>query len=112
MTNNLKRVQQQNPPIHRSISKPRFKSSPSESGSEDSLSSDFSESEIELSTESEYEDEPLVHAIILPNYKEDMDTLRETLEVMASHQLARSSYEVRPIKLKPGRWKTQDASIG
>jgi antirestriction protein len=74
----------------------------SESGSEDCLSSDFSESEIEACTESEYEDEPLIHAIILPNYKEDMDTLKETLEVMASHQFARSSYEVRAMKPKLG----------
>jgi hypothetical protein len=41
------------------------------------------------------EDEDLVlHAIILPNYKEDMDTLKETLEVLASHPQAKSSYEV------------------
>ncbi|KAN0099806.1 hypothetical protein V8E51_013581 [Hyaloscypha variabilis] len=69
-------------------------------GYEDPITSDCSESEIELATESsfttdsEYEDELLVHAIILPNYKEEMETLRETLEVLASHQLAHSSYEI------------------
>ena len=36
----------------------------------------------------------LVQAIILPNYEEDLDTLRDTLEVLACHGKARSSYEV------------------
>jgi hypothetical protein len=66
---------------------------------EDSVSSadcSGSESEIELSssTASEWEDEPLLHAIIIPNYKEEVDTLRETLDIFASHVQARSSYEV------------------
>ncbi|MCJ1389691.1 hypothetical protein MMC18_002548 [Xylographa bjoerkii] len=38
--------------------------------------------------------EPVVHAIILPSYKEDIDTLRETLSVLASHVLAKSNYDV------------------
>ena len=38
--------------------------------------------------------EAVVHAIILPSYKEDIDTLRETLAVLASHRLARLSYDV------------------
>ncbi|KAH7328395.1 glycosyl transferase family group 2-domain-containing protein [Stachybotrys elegans] len=37
---------------------------------------------------------PIIHAIIIPNYKEEMDTLRETLDVLASHPLAQSSYDV------------------
>lgn len=36
----------------------------------------------------------IVHAIIVPNYKEEMDTLRETLEVLASHPQARNTYDV------------------
>lgn len=36
----------------------------------------------------------VVHAILLPNYKEDLDTLRETLDVLASHAQARTSYDV------------------
>ncbi|KAI0136592.1 glycosyl transferase family group 2-domain-containing protein [Xylariales sp. AK1849] len=36
----------------------------------------------------------VVHAIIVPNYKEEVDTLRETLEVLASHPQARSTYDV------------------
>lgn len=38
--------------------------------------------------------ESVVHAIIVPNYKEEMDTLRETLEVLASHPQAREVYDV------------------
>jgi len=38
--------------------------------------------------------EPIVHAIILPSYKEDMDTLVETLSVLGSHCLAKSSYDI------------------
>lgn len=37
----------------------------------------------------------VTHAIILPNYAEDIDTLRSTLDVLASHPRARSQYEVR-----------------
>lgn len=36
----------------------------------------------------------VVHAIIVPSYKEEMDTLRETLEVLSSHPQACSSYDV------------------
>jgi hypothetical protein len=36
----------------------------------------------------------VVHAIIIPNYKEEMDTLRETLDVLASHPQARETYDV------------------
>ncbi|KFA73127.1 hypothetical protein S40288_07489 [Stachybotrys chartarum IBT 40288] len=38
--------------------------------------------------------DPIIHAIVIPNYKEEMDTLKETLEVLASHPLAHSSYDV------------------
>ncbi|KAJ4272077.1 hypothetical protein NW762_000787 [Fusarium torreyae] len=36
----------------------------------------------------------VVHAIIIPNYKEELDTLRETLDVLASHSQAHYSYDV------------------
>lgn len=39
-------------------------------------------------------DKEVIHAIILPNYKEDIDTLRTTLLVLASHPRASSQYEV------------------
>lgn len=38
----------------------------------------------------------VVHAIIIPNYKEEEDTLTETLEVLASHSQARATYDVSP----------------
>jgi hypothetical protein len=38
--------------------------------------------------------ERVVHAIIIPNYKEDSDGLRETLDVLASHPQACASYDV------------------
>ncbi|KAF4996465.1 hypothetical protein FDECE_12438 [Fusarium decemcellulare] len=36
----------------------------------------------------------IIHAIIIPNYKEEPDTLKETLDVLASHPQARDSYDV------------------
>ncbi|KAI0482344.1 glycosyl transferase family group 2-domain-containing protein [Xylariaceae sp. FL0804] len=36
----------------------------------------------------------VVHAIIIPNYKEEVDTLRETLDVLASHPQARDAYDI------------------
>lgn len=36
----------------------------------------------------------VIHAIVIPNYKEENDTLRETLEVLASHPQARNTYDV------------------
>ena len=77
----------------------RASSSKSRKGSEveyeESIASDSSDS-MALSTlhEDEWDEKPLVHAIILPNYKEDLDTLRETLDVLACHPQASSSYEV------------------
>lgn len=35
------------------------------------------------------------HMIMLPAYKEDIDTLQETLDVFASHEQAKSDYHVR-----------------
>lgn len=39
----------------------------------------------------------VAHCIILPNYKEDLGTLRETLSVLASHAWASRSYWVHTI---------------
>lgn len=39
----------------------------------------------------------IIHAIVIPNYKEEVDTLRETLDVLASHSHARFTYDVRLI---------------
>lgn len=35
------------------------------------------------------------HAILIPSYKEDIDTLRGTLDVLAGHSLAAKQYDVR-----------------
>ncbi|KAJ3071854.1 hypothetical protein HDU98_004704 [Podochytrium sp. JEL0797] len=36
----------------------------------------------------------IFHVIVIPNYKESIETLTETLDVLASHELARSNYKV------------------
>lgn len=46
-------------------------------------------------TVTEIDEQELVHAIILPNYCEDLYTLETTLKVLASHPRARTQYEVR-----------------
>ncbi|KAL4740556.1 glycosyl transferase family group 2-domain-containing protein [Aspergillus similis] len=38
--------------------------------------------------------EDVTHAIIIPNYNEDIGTLEETLDVLARHPRARSQYEI------------------
>ena len=43
--------------------------------------------------------ESAIHAIILPSYKEDMDTMKETISVLASHVLAKSSYDVSLVSV-------------
>ena len=58
-------------------------------------SSEAGDSEMRYSiTEIELDQDKVIHAIIIPNYKEDIDGLRETLEVLASHPQARSVYDV------------------
>lgn len=42
-------------------------------------------------------DNTLLHVIIIPNYKEDVDTLRATMAVLASHAQAQTSYHVGHI---------------
>jgi hypothetical protein len=45
-------------------------------------------------TESEDDLDPVVHVILIPNYKECFDGLSETLDVLASHPQAKYSYHV------------------
>ena len=40
----------------------------------------------------------VVHIIILPNYKEDMGTLTETLAILASHRQAMTQYKVNGVQ--------------
>lgn len=48
----------------------------------------------------EFPEEEIVHAIILPNYGEDLHTLETTLKVLASHPRAKTQYEVRATELQ------------
>lgn len=61
-----------------------------------STASELSDSESELYIEGKDASlsSPIIHAIVIPNYKEEMDTLRETLDVLASHPQAQSCYDV------------------
>ena len=38
--------------------------------------------------------EHVLHVIIIPNYKEDMGTLSETLAILASHSRAKTQYRI------------------
>ncbi|CAJ2500986.1 Uu.00g038390.m01.CDS01 [Anthostomella pinea] len=50
--------------------------------------------EHEFSLDGEKGIENVIHAIIIPNYKEEVDTLRETLDVLACHPQARDTYDI------------------
>ncbi|KAK5990889.1 hypothetical protein PT974_09164 [Cladobotryum mycophilum] len=39
-------------------------------------------------------DRSVIHGIIIPNYTEEIDTLRETLEVLASHPQSKGCYDI------------------
>ncbi|KIE01970.1 sphingomyelinase family, partial [Metarhizium majus ARSEF 297] len=66
-----------------------------ESNACSSMFSETSDHEIENYTDAtEYMEDAVIHAIIIPNYKEEMDTLKETLDVLASHSQARNCYDV------------------
>lgn len=74
----------------------RQKSISSEYGYESGTSSDSDDSELTFSSETGMTyNARVIHAVLIPNYKEDMDTLRETLEVLAHHELAKTCYDVR-----------------
>ncbi|KAK6948656.1 hypothetical protein Daesc_010426 [Daldinia eschscholtzii] len=69
------------------------------SSKEDSLPSSATSSEAgdiepEFYTDGESVHDQVIHAIVIPNYKEEVDSLRETLDVLASHPQARSDYDV------------------
>lgn len=59
-----------------------------------SASSEAEDIELGYYTDAGVEQEKILHAIIIPNYKENIDDLRETLDVLASHPQARSTYDV------------------
>lgn len=68
----------------------------SQSSSSSSEAGDF---EMTYYTDADTEQDNIIHAILIPNYKEDLDGLRETLDVLACHPQARSSYDVSWINI-------------
>ncbi len=67
--------------------------------SQSSSSSEAGDIELGLYTDGDVDHDKVIHAIIIPNYKEDADGLRETLDVLASHAQARTQYDVSAICL-------------
>jgi hypothetical protein len=61
------------------------------SSTSESESGDF---EPDFYADGEIDPDRVIHAIVIPNYKEEVDTLRETLDVLASHPQARDTYDV------------------
>lgn len=59
-----------------------------------SASSEAGDLDAELYTDGDAEPDRVVHAIVIPNYKEELDTLRETLDVLGCHPQARNTYDV------------------
>jgi hypothetical protein len=59
-----------------------------------STSSEAGDVEMSFYADADAEMDKIIHAILIPNYKEELDGLRETLDVLASHPQARSSYDV------------------
>jgi hypothetical protein len=41
---------------------------------------------------------PFIHVILIPNYHEDLQTLQDTLRVLASHPQAKAFYDVRCLE--------------
>jgi len=59
-----------------------------------SASSEAGDIDHEFYADSDIAPDSVIHAIVIPNYKEEMDGLRETLDVLASHPQARNCYDV------------------
>ncbi|KAL4882192.1 glycosyl transferase family group 2-domain-containing protein [Aspergillus karnatakaensis] len=85
----LKRRNDVSTPTSSAPSSPRLSGDPFATGYTTRLDSKRPQSWIVEVAEAE-----ITHAIILPNYNEDIDTLRTTLDVLASHPRARTQYEI------------------
>ncbi|KAK4129339.1 hypothetical protein N657DRAFT_630249 [Parathielavia appendiculata] len=57
-------------------------------------SSEAGDQDTECYMDADIAPDRVIHAIVIPNYKEETDSLRETLEVLASHPQARNTYDV------------------
>jgi hypothetical protein len=87
------------PPLHRRISSASLSSAETLTPACDSsASSSEAGDDLEYLIDPDLMTDAVIHAIIVPNYKEDMDTLRETLEVLACHPQARDTYDVSGSK--------------
>jgi hypothetical protein len=77
----------------------KFRDSPPVSYSEKETKNIYSPQDFVIPLEEalHFQEDSIIHAIILPNYMEDIETLRETLEVLASHRKAKLQYEVGDI---------------
>ncbi|KAI1640486.1 glycosyl transferase family group 2-domain-containing protein [Biscogniauxia mediterranea] len=64
------------------------------SAASSATSSEAGDLEPDFYTDGDHGADRIVHAIIIPNYKEEVDTLRETLDVLASHPQARDTYDI------------------
>lgn len=78
----------------RRLSQTSLSSAETLTSSPSSSSSEAGDIEMAYYADMEAEKEKIIHAIIIPNYKEDLDGLRETLDVLACHPQARSTYDV------------------
>ncbi len=65
-----------------------------------SSTSEAGDVEPEFYSDGDSDGHRVIHAIIIPNYKEEVDTLRETLDVLASHPQARDTYDVSYFRIQ------------
>lgn len=70
-----------------------FSDAPDEAQNDDVYTNGYTNGDIHKAPLLEEEAEVL-HVMILPNYMEDLETLRRTLSVLASHPRAKKQYEV------------------
>jgi hypothetical protein len=72
-----------------------------------SASSEAGDIELGYYTDADVEQEKIIHAILIPNYKENIDDLRETLAVLAAHPQARATYDVSNCSQTSHKYKCQ-----
>ena len=98
VTRGLKRVTGSKKPrsfkTERKLSSSSFSSAETLNPGSSSTSSDAEDFEAGYYADIESDQLGPIHAVLIPNYKEDFDVLRETLDVLASHPRARCQYDV------------------
>jgi hypothetical protein len=79
-----------------------------------SASSEAGDIELGYYTDADAEEEKILHAILIPNYKENIGDLQETLDVLASHPQARSTYDVSNQPQHPSqcqKWRSRKSNL-